>query len=227
MKKPREEIQILEELEALATSPGFAHAVAQLCFRDSVIHIQDALKPAEMDRLFTGERLIRAELTTVIGLMAKKPLDVAQQRPEVIQSYVKRTDALMSELHNAISYPMFLALFDEARSGDDAPNPWHGPGMREPIFYGAESAYAFQYRDLVPEKYGADDVWLLKNKGFTSGQARTVAMTMCCLIDQKVSRMLMEPLQNPVAQQPVNDLLTVRPDLQRLGVEPLAVTCKK
>jgi hypothetical protein len=160
MNKPREEIQILEELEALATSPGFAHAVAQLCFRDNVIHIQGELKPADMDWLFSKERLIRTELTTVIGLMAKKPLDLVQQRPEVIQGYVNRTDALMKELHNAISYPMFAALLDAAKSGDAMPNPWHGPGMREPIFYGTESAYAFQYRDLVPEKYGADDAWI-------------------------------------------------------------------
>lgn len=192
MKKPREEIQILEELEALAASSGFAHAVAQLCFRDNVIHIQGELKPADMNWLFSRERLIRTELTTVIGLMAKKPLDVAQQRPEMIQGYVKRTDALMKELHNAMSYPMFLALFDAAKSGDAMPNPWHGPGMREPIFYGTESAYAFQYRDLVPEKYGADDVWMLKNKGFSSGQARTVAKTMCSLMDQKVTRLLVE-----------------------------------
>src|SRR5207253_10758964 len=60
----------------------------------------------------------------------------------------------------------------------------------EPIFYGTESAYAFQYRDLVPEKYGADDVWMLKTKGFTSGQARTIAKTMCALMDEKGTRLL-------------------------------------
>lgn len=192
MKQPRAEAQILEELAALATSPGFAHAVAQLCYRDNVIHIQGELKPEDMDRLFSKERLIRTELTTLIGLMAKKPLDLAPQEPEVIRSYVKRTDALMEELHNAMSYPMFAEMLEAAKSGGLPPNPWHGPGMREPIFYGTESAYTFQYRDLAPEKYGADDEWMLKNKGFTSGQARTVARTMCNLMDAKGTRLLVE-----------------------------------
>ena len=192
MKKPREEIQILEELADLAASPGFAHAVAQLCYRDNVIHIQGELKPADMDRLFSKERLIRTELTTLIGLMAKKTLDLAPQKSEVIDGYVKRTDALMEELHNAMSYPMFAAMFEAAQPGPVPPNPWHGPGMREPIFYGTESAYTFQYRDLAPEKYGADDEWMLNNKGFTSGQARTVAKAMCNLMDEKGTRLLVE-----------------------------------
>lgn len=192
MKKLREEVQILEELAELAASPGFAHAVAQLCYRDNVIHIQGELKPADMDRLFSKERLIRTELMTLIGLMAKKALDLAPQEPEVIERYVKSTDALMEELHNAISYPMFAAMFEATKSGGVPPNPWHGPGMREPIFYGTESAYAFQYRDLAPEKYGADDEWMLKNKGFTSGQARNVAKTMCNLMDEKGTRLLVE-----------------------------------
>lgn len=192
MKKPREELQILWELAELAASPGFAHAVAQLCYRDNVIHIQGELKPADMDRLFSRERLIRTELTTLIGLMVKKPLDLGPQKREVIQGYVKRTDVLMEELHNAMSYPMFAAMFEAYKSGGAPPSPWHGPRMREPIFYGTESAYTFQYRDLAPEKYGADDEWMLKNKGFTSGQARTVAKTMCNLMDEKGTRLLVE-----------------------------------
>lgn len=192
MKKPREEAQILGELEELAASPGFVHAVAQLCHRDNVIHIQGELKPADMDRLFSKERLLRTELMTLLGLMAKKALDLAPQKPEVIQGYVKRTDTLMEELHNAMSYPVFAAMFEAVKSGGAPPNPWQGPGMREPIFYGTESAYTFQYRDLVPEKYGADDEWMLKNKGFTSGQARIVAKSMCSLMDEKGTRLLVE-----------------------------------
>jgi hypothetical protein len=112
MEKPREEAQILGELEELAASPGFVHAVAQLCQRDNFIHIQGELKPEDMDRLFSKDRLIRTELTTLIGLMAKKALDLSPQKPEVIQGYVKRTDALMEELHNAMSYPMFASIFE-------------------------------------------------------------------------------------------------------------------
>lgn len=84
MEKPRQESQILEDLVALAASPGYAHAVAHICHRDNVIYIQGKLKPSDMDRLFSRERLIRAELTTVIGLMVKKPLDLSLQQLDVL-----------------------------------------------------------------------------------------------------------------------------------------------
>jgi hypothetical protein len=38
--------------------------------------------------------------------------------------------------------------------------------MREPIFYGGESAYGFQYLDFARPKYRDDDGWLDANKGF-------------------------------------------------------------
>jgi len=192
MEKPREESQIFQDLAKLVGSPGYVHAIAQICHRDNVIRIKGKLKPSDMDRLFSSDRLIRTELTTLIGLMVKKPLDLSQQTTNVIEGYIKRTDALLQELHNSMSYPMFASMFEAVREGATPPNPWHGPGMREPIFYGTESAYAFQYRDYVPEKYGADDAWMLKNKGFTSSQARTIAKAMCDLMDEKGTRLLAE-----------------------------------
>lgn len=190
MKKPREESQILEDLAALAASPGYIHAIAYICHRDNIILVKGNLQPSDMNRLFSRERLIRTEITTLIGLMVKAPLDLSQQPMNMIEGYVERTDALMQELHDAMSFPMFAAMFEAIKAGTEPLSPWHGPGMREPIFYGTESAYAFQYRDLVPEKYGADDDWMLKTKGFTSGQARVIAKTLCTLMDEKGTRLL-------------------------------------
>lgn len=194
MEKPREEYQILEDLVTLATSPGYVHAVAQLSHRDNVIYIKGKLQPSDMDRLFSRERLIRTELMTLIGLMAKKPLDLSLPPFDVVESYVKRTDSLMQELHNAMSYPMFSGMFEALKAGIPPSDPWRGPGMREPIFYGTESAYAFQYRDLVPEKYGADDEWMVNNKGFTSSEAMTIAKTMCMLMEEKGNRLLADAI---------------------------------
>lgn len=192
MKKPREESQIFEELAALAASPGYVHAVAHACNRDNIIYFKEKLNPSDMNRLFSRERLIRTELTTLIGLMAKNPLDLSQQSADVVESYVRQTDVLMKELHDAISYPMFASMFEAMEAGKKPPDPWHGHGMREPIFYGTESAYTFQYRDLVPEKYGADDDWMVRVKGFTAGQARAIAKTMCALMDAKATLLFVE-----------------------------------
>lgn len=192
MKKSRHESQIFDDLAALAASPGYVHAVALMCNRDNIIYIKDKLKPSDMERLFSRERLTRTELTTLIGLMAKNPLDLTLQPDNVVGGYVQRTDVLMKELHDAISYPMFETMFEAMKAGTKPPDPWHGPGMREPIFYGAESAYAFQYRDLVPEKYGADDDWMLRVKGFTAVQASAIAKAMCVLMDEKATRLFVE-----------------------------------
>lgn len=190
MEQPRNERSILADLAALTASPGYVHAIANISHRDNLILIKGKLKPSDMNGLFSSERLIRTELTTLIGLMVKKSLDLSEQSTDVIEGYVKRTDALMQELHNSMSYPMFSATLEAVKAGSALPNPWLGSGMREPIFYGSESAYTFQYRDFVPEKYGADDAWMIKSKGFTSGQARTIAKSMCALMDEKATRLL-------------------------------------
>lgn len=185
MDNPREEFQILEDLAELTTSRGYVHALAKICHRDTAVRIKGRLQASDMNHLFSGQRLIRTELMTLIGLMVKKPLDFFLPPSEVIESYVTRTDALMQELHDAMSYPTWKAILEGKETGAEPPNPWFGSGMREPIFYGSESAYTFQYRDLVPLKLGADDEWLQKNMGFTSGQAQAIARTMCELMNEK------------------------------------------
>ncbi|MEX4004196.1 SEC-C metal-binding domain-containing protein [Paraburkholderia sp. EG285A] len=190
MTKPRDEAQILHELAVLTASPGYVHAIAHFCHRDNALHIEGTLKSSDIVRLDSRERLIRTEQTTLIGLMAKKPMDLSLPPGDVVQSYVERTDTLMKELHDAMSYPTMEAMRAAMLSGRAMPNLWEGAGLREPIFYGTESAYPFQYRDFVPEKYGADDDWMLKIKGFTSGEAKTVAWTMCSLIEEKGARIV-------------------------------------
>ena len=58
--------------------------------------------------------------------------------------------------------------------------------LREPIFYGAESAYSFQYRDLSVEKYARDEPWLRKQKGYTPDDARNVAAAVCEFLNDKL-----------------------------------------
>lgn len=134
MKKPRDETQILEDLSNLTGSPGYAHVIAHISHRDNLIKIKGKLKPSDMDRLFSRERLIRTELTTLIGLMAKKPLNLSLQQTDVLEGYVKRTDTLMHELHEAMSYPMFAAIFEAVKAGAAPPDPGADRGCESPSF---------------------------------------------------------------------------------------------
>ncbi|WP_349657566.1 hypothetical protein [Xanthomonas sp. 10-10] len=106
-KAPRSEAEVFAELADLASSEGYVHAVALICCRDNLIPYVDDLKASDLQKLYRRDRLIRTEITTLLGLLARRTIDAALPTSEVMQEYVARTDALMEELHVAIGSPMF------------------------------------------------------------------------------------------------------------------------
>ncbi len=60
-----------------------------------------------------------------------------------------------------------------------------GAALREPIFYGGESAYDFQYREFAEKKYASDRDWLLAHKGFDISTALTIANNLRGLLVEK------------------------------------------
>jgi hypothetical protein len=185
----RSEADVFADLVKLTASPGYAHAIAQICQRDNLMLFNTELKSFDMARMFDYNRLIRTEVTTLLGLMMRQPLDLTIQSADAIKAYVARTDELMKELHYAMSLPMHAGLQSNLSAGTNLDDIWQGEAMREPIFYMGESAYSFQYRDLLPEKYGADDTWLMTNKGFSITQAQAIARAMCALMDERATQM--------------------------------------
>ena len=165
-KKTRSEDEVIADLLALTASPGYAHAIAAICVRDNLVVYRDELKVSDMERVHQPSRLLRTEIATLLGFMTRSDLDLSVPSPQDLASYTSRTDALMQELHEAMAAPMGAAMLSSLKNGAMA-DMWGGAVMREPIFYGSESAYHFQYRDLAPEKYGQDDAWLIANKGFS------------------------------------------------------------
>src|SRR5689334_13421588 len=74
-----------------------------------------------------------------------------------------------------------------------------GAAFREPIFYGGESAYGFQYRDLAEKKYGADDAWLMTKMGFSIADARKVVAAIAAVQNRKV-KVALESLHSMARQ---------------------------
>lgn len=174
---PRAEKEIFDDLAALYAKPGYAHAIAFSCFRDHVVGYAGALEGEDYAKLFSFDRLIRTEISTLIGLMARAPRDLALPDSKTFADYIERTDALLRELHDALNEPtkadLRKVLADSDKTKDA--NPFaSAAALREPIFYGAESAYSFQYRDLSVQKYARDEDWLKKSKGFSPKDAQTV-----------------------------------------------------
>lgn len=185
-KSLRSEREILADLANLCASTGYVHAIAYLCFRDSLVSFTGEMKPEDMQHLFSESRLIRTEIMTLVGYLIKNEIDYTIPQPETLRKYVETSDALLQELHLAMSGTIFASL-DTTKISDPNFNPFNnGEKLREPIFYGGESAYVFQYRDFALRKYLNDDEWLLANKGFSITDARHVVHIISRLQDKKV-----------------------------------------
>jgi hypothetical protein len=171
---PRKEQVIFDDLAVLCASPGYVHAIAYFCFRDTLVPVGDELTADDFAPLYSHERLIRTELSTLVGLMVRQPIDFSRPSPRTLQTYIDRTEELLKELHDALSQA-YLEGFLAADKTADKPDFLHqGEVLRESIFYGGESAFGSQYRDLAVAKYRADNDWLENARGFSIETAARV-----------------------------------------------------
>ena len=186
----RTEQDIFDELATLCASPGYVHAIAFICFRDNIVRYAGEMTAEDMRHLFSTTRLIRTEISTLIGLLIKKDVDYALPTAAVLQQYLDRTEALLEEMHQAIGKQMFIGLDPKEVIEKGLNSLSRGEALREPIFYGGGSAYSFQYRDFSLRKYAADDEWLQSNKGFTIQTARDVVDAVRKVQTERLSRMV-------------------------------------
>ncbi len=188
---PRAEQAIFDDLAALCVSAGYIHAIAYFCYRDHVVGFGDELRADDYAKLFSFDRLIRTEISTLIGLMLRAPRDLACPDQKTLEQYLKSTEALLKELHEALNEPGKAAFFSAIADPSKSANPFtDAAALREPIFYGAEFAYPSQYRDLSVVKYRRDDAWLTANKGFSVGQAKQVITAVCDFLNDNLLKTL-------------------------------------
>ena len=188
----RSEHTIFADLATLCVSPGYIHAAATLCYRDNVVGFAKELTPDDLVRLLNPTRLSRTELTTLVGLMMRSPIDFSLPASHVLSDYIRQSEALLKELHDAL-LPSKLkkgAVATDASPDASGPMPF-ADALREAIFYCSESAYPSQYRDLASKKYHADSAWLLRNKSFDVEIGRDV----CLGIGELLSTRLYETLK--------------------------------
>lgn len=181
----RTESEIFAEMSELCALPGFAHVIAYFCIRDNMVTYQDEIKPEDMSILYGGDRLVRTEVNVLLGLMIKHDIEYSIPEASIFQGWADRAEALLAELHTAMTGDVFAHMKPGGASDADS-NPFaNGAVLREAIFYGAESAYSFQYRDLLERKYGRDDEWLLANKGFSIHDGRAVVKAVGAVLNDR------------------------------------------
>jgi len=171
----RPEADVFGDLQDLCTAKGYIHVFAYFCYRDCFIRYRDTLKAEDYQQSFEPSRLIRSELSTLLGLLIKGKIDCSILAPELFQQYVEQTERLLAELHMSIASPMVQGIQGLTPESFEQDLLSRGPVLREPIFYGGDSAYRSQYRDFSARKYRQDDPWLTAARGFTIEQAVGVA----------------------------------------------------
>ena len=134
---PRPEAEVFVDLKALCTSPGYIHAIAYFSARDNLIRYSGPqLVVKDLEHQHSHDKLIRTEISTLIGLMVQCPIDLSLPEPKILDGYIEHTETLLQDLHSAMESHWFEGC--DFRSGK---MPEHDPfatatGMREPIFYG-------------------------------------------------------------------------------------------
>jgi SEC-C motif len=183
----RSEAEVFSDLETVCGSPGYIHAYSALVAKNAFVRFNENIRGDDFDESFAEDHLIRTELSTLLGLMMKAPIDFTLPAKEVLEHYWSETIALLKELQAILSAGLFPATggdpLEELKRADFS----EGAVLREPIFYTAESAYASQYRDLAPLRYKADDEWILRHKGFTISQAARVGRAILDREQRKVA----------------------------------------
>ena len=182
----RPEHEVLADLASLCASPGYIHVVALLSFRHAIVVFGDELTAQAMSRQFSGNHIIPAEITTLIGLMMQAPINFALPGSDAMARYLERTEALLHELHEAIVQPGTEFILAELESEAPSSPFTAGKVLREIMFYGGLSAYAFQYRDMAPQRYSADADWLLANRGVRLDVAHAVCRTVVKILQERV-----------------------------------------
>lgn len=181
----RNEQEIFDDLASLCIQTGYAHAICWFCFRDNLVKIGEKLEAKNLENLYGFDRLVRTEISTLIGLALKGPMDLSLPAPDILQRYIDKTETLLREIHEAMCAPWVAHLTPEKIKGGFNPFTM-GDSLREPIFYGSESAYGFQYRDFSIRKYQKDNEWIEKTKGFSIHSAREVVKAICDLQTIKI-----------------------------------------
>lgn len=161
----RDSRDVILDLKDLVNSKGYIYALCLIIIDDFHFDIE---KIHELDN---WSRLNKNEVLLILGLIIQKPISLDKpDSPFILFEYKKRTYLLMEELHRSTGKPMvnkFKPLIKNQNKKLSKKDFFGGEDLLiEPIFYGGDGIYDFQYLDFLERKYKYDESWLNENKEF-------------------------------------------------------------
>ena len=193
------EQEIFESLSGLCSTTGYVQAMALLCLRDNVIRFHTSVEGSDLSNMYSENRLVRTEQSTLVGLLVKHGvIDTTMPSDERLEEYTNTTQHLLEQLHKAIGRPMVDSIRTSVREQEFDNDPFaSGKVLREVIYYAGETAYPYQYVDLVVRKYRRDNDWLRANKGFSIEDAREVVLDIHRALNAQEPKFQSEPHTMP------------------------------
>ena len=150
--------------------------------------------------------------------MTKNSIDFDFPPPDIHSEHVSKSEELLKELHESI-LSTGITKSDWLEAVQVGKNPLSsGAALREPIFYGGDSAYSFQYRDLAIKRYTKDEAWLMSNLGISTDSGSRVAAA----ISSHQSKMAIQHIQS-LKDKPISDW-TLLPCFE-FSVDELTAIC--
>ena len=171
--------EIIQQLESITKERGFIYTLALL------LHHNLFYSPEDAADINWYEKLSFQELSFLVGLAIKHPLDMNLIDQQESASQDKRLVELFELLHRDHMTSFVEALkqnvdkiekISREEKDDIYRETMQSAGMvTEPIFYGDSGAYDFQYWQAAPKKYQNDSEWLIKNKQFDASVAAKIS----------------------------------------------------
>ena len=160
---------VMADLEGLSHEPGFIYTFCVM-----VAHAL-WISPEEVTEVDWYQRPNHQELSLILGLLVKRPIDLDDVPSEqVVRDQAYRATELLEELHFSWDFPnttqsghgLNISDFSAPDLGQ-AYEQWmsSGNGMVEPIFYGDPGAYIFQYFEMAVKRYSLDQDWIENDVG--------------------------------------------------------------
>ena len=82
----RPEVEVFADLQSLCASPGYAHTIGYFCWRDNLIRYGGSqVTERDLEHQHSHNKLLRTEISTLIGLMIQQPIDLSLPAPDVMQ----------------------------------------------------------------------------------------------------------------------------------------------
>lgn len=181
------EKELIQKLSEVCKKPGYIHALALYTLKSFFIFYGDKLRKNDIAKAHSEDNLIRNEQNLLLLLIGNH-IDETQISFEEITAYIEETRNILHEIHQAINKNIFKNVFQHPENIKDSSSFFLEPEVwREAIFYGPESAYYFQYKELIYSKYINDDQWFKENKGFNIAEGLEIIETIHDLLDFKRS----------------------------------------